>query len=514
MKQSSRRVLIIDGVVYVLLALIVTSFFYSVSPNGYDTQGFDQSCFYTIGRGILNGAVPYVDFYDNKGPLTYLLFAGIALFDNYKISVFAAQMIINLISIVILSAFLKEIGANKSRFAIIIFFFVYYIFISAEPGLYTEDIVIPLLLMSYLFTYKVIKYYGKEKSFIPKYSYVVSIAFWLVLLIRINNAIIIAGLLFAIGIMLLANKNFKDFFTLIISFVVIGVILCLPVIIWLAKENALYDCLYESFLINFEYSSALETVPKKVLFFGFNSTFCFCLWGMLIYGILGLFLYYTKVKKGPEKWFSFAMLVALVFSIIAISTITFSYYHYLTTMVVSSFMPFMINLSKLLSEDTKANRITRTVFLALMIVTLVGLFVKDGCNNTNISNKNDAVFSRYQIIDSVEDTVFYEIGEMIPDEDKDSVFAIDENPKFYSLNKIQPCKRILVCRNLFTYVNEDLHDEYLSYFAEDEPKWLVIRNGIENIEDDELADILNKRYKLFYQSQRFSEDFYCLYVIK
>ena len=285
MKKNSRRVLIIDGVVYVLLAFIVTSFFYSVSPNGYNTQGFDQSCFYTIGRGILNGAVPYVDFYDNKGPLMYLLFAGIALFDNYKISVFAAQIIINFVTMVILSAFLKESDSGKNRFAIITFFFIYYTAISVEPGLYSEDIAIPLLLMSYLFTYKVIKYYGKEKSFIPKYSYVISIAFWLVLLIRLNNAIIIAGLLFAIGVMLLANKNFKDFFTLIISFVVIGAILCLPVIIWLAKENALYDCLYESFLINFEYSNGLETIPKKTLFFGFNSTFCFCLWGMLIYGI-------------------------------------------------------------------------------------------------------------------------------------------------------------------------------------------------------------------------------------
>lgn len=513
MKKSSRQGFIIDGVVYALLALIVSSFFYSVSPNGYDTQGFDQSCFYTIARGVLNGAVPYVDYFDNKGPLTYLIFAGIALFDNYKISMFAAQIIINFVTMVILSAFLKESDSGKNRFAVIIFFFVYYIFISLEPGLYTEDIVVPFLILSYLFTYKVAERYGKEKCFVPKYSYVVSIAFWIVLLIRINNAIIIAGLLFVIGIMLLANRDLKSFFSLITSFMIIGLILCLPVILWLAKKNALYDCLYESFLINFEYSNGLETIPKKTLFFGFNSIFCFCFWGMLVLGIFGLILYFAKAKTDAEKWFSFAMLVSLVFSVIAISTINYSYYHYLTTMIVSSFIPFMMNLSKLLGEDTKANKIIRTGFLVLMILALVGLTAKDCRENTISAGKNNAVISRYQIIDSVEDKVFYEIGDMIPDDDRDSVFMIDGNPKFYALNKIQPCKRILVCRNLFTYVNEDLHEEYISYFTEDEPKWLVVRNGIDNIEDVELANILDKKYKLLYQSQSFSQDFYCLYVI-
>ena len=35
----------------------------------------DVNCFFTVGRGILHGAVPYRDLYEQKGPLIYFLFA-------------------------------------------------------------------------------------------------------------------------------------------------------------------------------------------------------------------------------------------------------------------------------------------------------------------------------------------------------------------------------------------------------------------------------------------------------
>lgn len=35
----------------------------------------DVNCFFTVGRGILHGLMPYRDLYEQKGPLTYLLFA-------------------------------------------------------------------------------------------------------------------------------------------------------------------------------------------------------------------------------------------------------------------------------------------------------------------------------------------------------------------------------------------------------------------------------------------------------
>ncbi|MDO4877210.1 MAG: hypothetical protein Q3987_07505, partial [Oscillospiraceae bacterium] len=35
----------------------------------------DINCFFTVGRGITHGMVPYRDLYEQKGPLIYFLFA-------------------------------------------------------------------------------------------------------------------------------------------------------------------------------------------------------------------------------------------------------------------------------------------------------------------------------------------------------------------------------------------------------------------------------------------------------
>lgn len=503
--------LCVELLVYFAIAFFVTNLFESISLYGYNCQGFDQSCFYTIGRGILYGQTPYIDYYDNKGPLTYLFFAGVALFDNYKISVFVAQLIINFISIIILGAFLKEIDAKRGRLACIILFFVYYVFIARDPGLYTEDIVMPLILLAYLFTYKLMMNYEKQEKLNLKHSYVISIAFWLVFLIRINNAIIIAGLLFAIGIMLLSKRKLKEFFSLILSFVVIGVLLCLPVALWLMSKNALYECLYQSFLINFSYSDTRDATSKTEIFFGFNNRFCFDFWGIIIFGLTGIALYFAKAKKNAEKWFSFAILVAFICSVVAISTIAYPYHHYFIAMVVASFVPLMMYLSKLLHEATKLNKFFSSLLTVISVICLALLLSNNISYNIENINADASLVNPYKIVNSVEDEVFYEMGELIPKEDRDSVFAIDENPKFYALNKIQPCKRIMVCRDVFTYVNEDLHNEYYSYFEKDEPKWLVVKFGIEQIEDKELVEILQKKYELTYQYKVKEQIFYCLY---
>jgi hypothetical protein len=42
----------------------------------------DVNCFFTVGRGILDGLVPYRDLYEQKGPVLYFVYAIIALFSK------------------------------------------------------------------------------------------------------------------------------------------------------------------------------------------------------------------------------------------------------------------------------------------------------------------------------------------------------------------------------------------------------------------------------------------------
>ena len=44
----------------------------------------DVNCFFTVGRGITHGLVPYRDLYDQKGPLLYFVYALAALISEHS----------------------------------------------------------------------------------------------------------------------------------------------------------------------------------------------------------------------------------------------------------------------------------------------------------------------------------------------------------------------------------------------------------------------------------------------
>ena len=57
--------------VAVIATLIVVVAVWSLSPP----VGRDSSAFAYVGEGILEGAVPYLDRWEHKGPVTYVIYA-------------------------------------------------------------------------------------------------------------------------------------------------------------------------------------------------------------------------------------------------------------------------------------------------------------------------------------------------------------------------------------------------------------------------------------------------------
>lgn len=57
------------------LAVIAITLCSQCSPIYAFNDGYDINCFMTIGRGMLEGKLPYRDMFDHKGPLVYVLYA-------------------------------------------------------------------------------------------------------------------------------------------------------------------------------------------------------------------------------------------------------------------------------------------------------------------------------------------------------------------------------------------------------------------------------------------------------
>lgn len=71
------------------LALLVAT---SSSPLYATNFWTDTNIYFTIGRGMTRGLMPYRDLFDHKGPLLFILYAlGAAISDTSFIGVFALE---------------------------------------------------------------------------------------------------------------------------------------------------------------------------------------------------------------------------------------------------------------------------------------------------------------------------------------------------------------------------------------------------------------------------------------
>ena len=62
-------------VVLIIFATVTITFVSTSSPLYPFNPWDDANCFFTLGRGIIHGRVPYRDLYEQKGPLLYFLYA-------------------------------------------------------------------------------------------------------------------------------------------------------------------------------------------------------------------------------------------------------------------------------------------------------------------------------------------------------------------------------------------------------------------------------------------------------
>ena len=78
LKDKSR--LTRSELIFLIAAAIVTITVVSTCSPLYPFNPWDDAnCFFTMGRGIIRGLVPYRDLYEQKGPVLYFIYAAAAL---------------------------------------------------------------------------------------------------------------------------------------------------------------------------------------------------------------------------------------------------------------------------------------------------------------------------------------------------------------------------------------------------------------------------------------------------
>lgn len=238
--------------VYLPIAFLYVLFFSYANSPLYVADGIDSTIFKTMGQVILDGGVPYVDYFDHKGSLVYFIQAlGILLFPGkwgmyviLSVTIAASLMIWNKISRLFLEPAIAFIATLIPLYIMSAF---------VEDGNQVELwMLIPISLSIFI----AVRYLLSEKTKHPYwYSLIYGLCFGIIFFIRPNDAVAsIGGIMFGLFMYILfVQRDWKNAIYNALCFVLGILVITIPIASYFAYHNALYDAYMGIFGFNLLY---------------------------------------------------------------------------------------------------------------------------------------------------------------------------------------------------------------------------------------------------------------------
>ena len=318
--------------------------------------GTDSSVFMYVARVILNGGMPYLDTFDHKGPLIYLINILGLLISEYR-----GIYLIELLTIFITFLFIYKIArlkCNKKISLLILFLTSSALFKYFDWGNYTEEYALPFITISiYIFA----DYFLNKKIDIFRII-VCGFSFGSVCLLRPN--MISVWVIMCIGVLIesIKFKKIKELSKFILYFLIGTFIIILPIVIWLISRGAFADFIDNYIIFNKVYSSNLSrsvmlAAREKVYMYFIGDT-------LLLFSIFIMTYLYVREKKFFDKLF----IVYLFINVLFICVSGRLYVHYGMIIIPSLVYPLSCLLKELYNE--KRDHIFSLCIISYLLITI------------------------------------------------------------------------------------------------------------------------------------------------
>lgn len=234
-----------------ILSAAVTITFVSTSSPLYPFNPWDDAnCFFTLGRGIIHGLVPYRDLYEQKGPLLYFIYALAALISEKS---FIGGWIAECVFASLFAVFswkTAKLFVDPPKFALAVmplFLGLTYSSRLFNFGGNAEEICFPLLTIAFYFGLKAIvkgnSLPSKTEALIC--GLITGVLFW----IKYTFVGFILGFCLYIIIIAIKRKEFNLLLSLVWRFLAGFAILSAPILIYFAANGSL-TYLWEAYFYN------------------------------------------------------------------------------------------------------------------------------------------------------------------------------------------------------------------------------------------------------------------------
>ena len=366
----------------------------------------DSSVFQYFAKAISQGKIPYVDMFDHKGPLLYLInMLGILAPICYGIWVVE---IIFLSLTMLFSYKLCKIffSSISSLFAVICTYSFLSIYL--QGGNLTEEY---SLLFMVIGLYTFARYFKDHE--ISNFNVIANGAcFMAIVLIRLNNALFWVVFCLSVIANEIRQKKYKNISNFILYFMIGMSCVLFPIIIWLWSNGSI-DAFFDSYItFNFKYSTHLSMITKwETLKFFFTTT-----QRLLFLLQIGLLLMEIAFKKNKRNWeliiFSILNLCSYLIVLLSISMSGKTFLHYAICILPMILLPFAYLFDSFINLILLKKIVA---FVPSIIVIFVSFYIvypnlKLNWHNTlvnhNYNNKEDlALISSIQSLTRKDDTI-------------------------------------------------------------------------------------------------------------
>ena len=292
----------------------------------------DQNVFFTLGRGLLEGRIPYRDLFEHKGPLIYFLHAFGALFSKTSfIGIFIVEVIFLAVTVFFMYKTARLFTTEKrSWFASILTTAIITVTYSFKLGDNAEELCWPFLVVTLYFMVKYFK--DCRDGYRPmKYGTLLlcGIMAGCVLWLKFTLLGFWMGFMAIIFFYMLYSKDYARAFISCLVFLGGMALTALPWIIYFGIHGALGDMLTTYFYDNIFLYGTGKTIFEKIISVGRSLAYdlvqnplTFFLTGLGIFAFTGRKKYFTNRFAKASVPVTFGVLYFMIY----IGGVRYDYY--------------------------------------------------------------------------------------------------------------------------------------------------------------------------------------------
>ncbi len=246
---------------FVFAGTVILSFFTQSASLLYDGAISDYNCFVFIARAWRDGALPYAEFVDNKGPLLYLIDRMGLWLAPGKMGIWVLELVFFVLTFELLWRVGRSLGAtwriNALAASVSLVLYAYYL----VEGNTTEEWSMPFVALVVLL---MVGLSGGDRTLSEQSgrmlwsTFVAGLCLGFVTMIRGNNGVLIAGAALGLAVLLGYERNFGLFMKCAGVFVVGLLLAVAPFVVYFASKDALEDMYFVMIYMNLRYMVSFD----------------------------------------------------------------------------------------------------------------------------------------------------------------------------------------------------------------------------------------------------------------